>query len=359
MHSTAAGVRRLAAAVAQPAAATCQLRSRGSALSAARQLRHTSAVPITAIATPVRSPLHKRGSDVQSEGGDAAWAPPQLPPSTLLASTAGALHRGMSDLWQAYLHSLQRHPLLTKAATSFFCVCVGDGIAQWLGGAPFSAPRVLRLAAYSSTVGAATGHYWHRWLEAHVYPEAATGNRSVLAKMALDQLVLTPVMTAGERRAARLTDRRCGCSRLWMSMRPNVTAWGRFPALCKLSCRHLCRNPSDCGSPAPSLLRVPSCPTCRLQFSLRRSSLWRAAQTPSSPSCRQGAPRLAGGAVCSCAAPPAHAAFYPLLHQGVRRARQGIPAQLLPCTAAGEVRADAAGGVRRLGALELRQVGMG
>lgn len=197
MHSPAAGALRRATAAAWPAAPARHLLSRSIVQPAARQCRCASAVLTQAIATPIRAPLQRRGGDFQPEGGsDTAWAPP---PPALLDAPAGVLHRGVSDLWQAYLHSLQRHPLFTKAATSFFCVCLGDGIAQWLGGAPFSAARVLRLAAYSSTVGAATGHYWHRWLEAHVYPQAATGNRSVAAKMALDQLVLTPVMTAGVR----------------------------------------------------------------------------------------------------------------------------------------------------------------
>lgn len=123
---------------------------------------------------------------------------PEASPSQAAAPAAvpAAPIPGLADLWQAYLHSLARHPLFTKAATSFFCVCLGDLIAQAIGGAPLSASRMLRLAAYSSTVGAATGHYWHRWLEAHVCPDSPTCNRSVVTKMALDQLVLTPVMTA-------------------------------------------------------------------------------------------------------------------------------------------------------------------
>lgn len=73
-----------------------------------------------------------------------------------------------------------------QAATSFVCVLIGDTIAQLMGGAPYSLTRVLRLAAYSSTVGASTGHYWHRWLEANVHPEAPTSTHAVSLQDWLD-----------------------------------------------------------------------------------------------------------------------------------------------------------------------------
>ncbi|KAI7836663.1 hypothetical protein COHA_009439 [Chlorella ohadii] len=95
-----------------------------------------------------------------------------------------------------YLTSLARRPLLTKACTSFACVIIGDSIAQAIGGAPYSIIRVLRLAAYSSTVGASCGHYWHRWLETTIHPEAPQCHAAVVKKTALDQLVLSPVMCA-------------------------------------------------------------------------------------------------------------------------------------------------------------------
>jgi hypothetical protein len=128
--------------------------------------------PITAIATPWRHgiPGLQRRQQEQDEG--PAAEPFALPPPQ-------PLERRLADLWQLYLQALSRRPLLTKAATSFVCVLIGDSIAQYLGAAPYSTARVLKLAAYSSTVGAITGHHWHRWLEAHVHPESPTSNSAV------------------------------------------------------------------------------------------------------------------------------------------------------------------------------------
>lgn len=59
---------------------------------------------------------------------------------------------------------------------------IGDSLAQLIGGAPYSAVRVLRLAAYSAGMGAVVGHHWHRWLEAHVHPEAPGSIQAVSAR---------------------------------------------------------------------------------------------------------------------------------------------------------------------------------
>lgn len=82
-------------------------------------------------------------------------------------------------MWGTYLDSLATRPLLTKGLTSFVCVLLGDSLAQLIGGAPYSAARVMRLAAYSATVGAWVGHAWHRWLESNVHPEEPTSMKAV------------------------------------------------------------------------------------------------------------------------------------------------------------------------------------
>jgi hypothetical protein len=125
------------------------------------------------------------------------------------AGAASVLH-GVRGAWNWYMEALDQRPLLTKAATSFVCVCVGDSLAQAIGTAPFSASRILGIATYSCTVGAATGHYWHRWLETHVSPDNPTSDSAVGTKILLDQAVLTPVMTAGEWQQP--TDQPAGCS---------------------------------------------------------------------------------------------------------------------------------------------------
>ena len=146
---------------------------------------------------------------------------PALPDAATPARRWGSPSRSLRDrlaaLWQLYLTSLARRPLLTKACTSFVCVCIGDSIAQAIGGkpwaaaeaatgprvlhcwrhrcpahsplrcshppthagAPYSIIRVLRLAAYSSTVGACCGHHWHRWLETAIHPEAPQSHAAV------------------------------------------------------------------------------------------------------------------------------------------------------------------------------------
>ncbi|PSC69542.1 peroxisomal membrane MPV17 PMP22 isoform 2 [Micractinium conductrix] len=135
---------------------------------------------IQAIASPFRLPF--------------AEPAPQPVPVFVAPAPAVPLTQRIGLLWQAYLRSLEQRPLLTKAATSFVCVFIGDSLAQLIGGVPYSLVCVLRLAAYSSTVGAATGHYWHRWLEANVHPAQPTSSKAVTAKTLLDQLVLSPAM---------------------------------------------------------------------------------------------------------------------------------------------------------------------
>lgn len=333
MHSAAMRVCRLAAVAARSPTAWQRRSAR-----VAR--RYATAAPITAIATPCPKPAMPTFQPPVPWVPDPPAAPtPEASPSQAAAPAAvpAAPIPGLADLWQAYLHSLARHPLFTKAATSFFCVCLGDLIAQAIGGAPLSASRMLRLAAYSSTVGAATGHYWHRWLEAHVCPDSPTCNRSVrragvcgagclqearpghedccqflalasrrrspapsavvqvVTKMALDQLVLTPVMTAGGLGAALA----CMCMHACMrgspagnpsTMHP-VGGRGCLGPSCRVhpgagmpvhppgcvaphvpACSVLCGAKADGGAPRhhraihagtpylpPALLRLPAC----------------------------------------------------------------------------------------------------
>lgn len=68
---------------------------------------------------------------------------PVLPDAAAPARRWGSPSRSLGDrlaaLWQLYLTSLARRPLLTKACTSFVCVCIGDSIAQAIGGKPWAA----------------------------------------------------------------------------------------------------------------------------------------------------------------------------------------------------------------------------
>lgn len=89
------------------------LRPRSLAAAAARRYHNVSA-----IATPFTG-LQPARPDAPTQ----RWAP-----------AAPSLGDRLSGLWQAYLASLARRPLVTKACTSFLCVVIGDSIAQAIGG---------------------------------------------------------------------------------------------------------------------------------------------------------------------------------------------------------------------------------
>ena len=116
--------------------------------------------------------------------------------SSRLAATGRArlaLRQLPQEAAQLYLASLEAHPLLTKAATCFCCTVAADAMAQALGGLPtYDAGRSLLLGCYAGTVGAATVHGWHRWLEGAA-PGASAG--AVAKKVALDQLLFAPFQT--------------------------------------------------------------------------------------------------------------------------------------------------------------------
>lgn len=90
---------------------------------AVRRRYHVAAPGPYAIATPFP------GAPALQEAAPKPWV------RAVPAAAPGALQRRLGDLWQLYLQSLARRPLLTKAATSFVCVLIGDSIAQCIGGA--------------------------------------------------------------------------------------------------------------------------------------------------------------------------------------------------------------------------------
>ncbi len=60
--------------------------------------------------------------------------PDTAAPARRWGAAAPSLGNRLASLWQLYLTSLARRPLLTKACTSFACVIIGDSIAQAIGG---------------------------------------------------------------------------------------------------------------------------------------------------------------------------------------------------------------------------------
>lgn len=100
------------------------------------------------------------------------------------------------SFWQFYLKSLEHKPLLTKAFTNFFLTVVSDSVAQLIGGIiGYSLFRCVRLGLYAATIGAVSGHYWHKWLDCSCFPREPTAWKTVGSKIALDQMIFTPLMT--------------------------------------------------------------------------------------------------------------------------------------------------------------------
>lgn len=205
--------RRVACQVRHPAAV---VRLRAAAARAYTTSRRPAPAIVCAVSVPFKAvPLFQ---PVRVEPGEAALG-----------------------LWQSYLRSLEARPLLTKSLTSFGMTYLSDTVAQLLGGAAgafgwgkfgyaaalcvhskqsfvlpvsiavgwcsshsmaprcttagYSIWRCVRLALYAASVGAVTGHYWHRWLDATCCPERPQSWRAVGGKLALDQLLFAPVMT--------------------------------------------------------------------------------------------------------------------------------------------------------------------
>lgn len=112
-------------------------------------------------------------------------------------ATPSSLQNVAQQAWTAYLLALRRRPMLTKAITGLVCTVAGDAWAQALaGGGVYSASRSLQLGGYSACVGATAGHHWNLFLDGKVRPRHPKAAATVVAKVALDQLLYSPIMTA-------------------------------------------------------------------------------------------------------------------------------------------------------------------
>jgi protein Mpv17 len=96
-----------------------------------------------------------------------------------------------------YCESLETRPLLTKACTSFVGFMLGDLVAQHISHPDMvDVTRILRLGAYGLLLDGPIGSMWYDVLEKFVCPDEPTGNKAVLMKTALDQVVYATIMTA-------------------------------------------------------------------------------------------------------------------------------------------------------------------
>ena len=168
--------------------------------------------------TPVHAVLWKDAKDtkrravevqkVKASGADEAVPlPVEGQPSSVGPSLEGAERvAGLLDAiidttvkapYNWYCKSLETRPLLTKACTSFVGFMLGDLIAQQISHPDMlDVTRILRLGAYGLLIDGPIGSMWYDVLEKFVCPEEPTGNKAVLLKTALDQVVYATIMTA-------------------------------------------------------------------------------------------------------------------------------------------------------------------
>ncbi|DBA72369.1 hypothetical protein WJX79_001307 [Trebouxia sp. C0005] len=96
-------------------------------------------------------------------------------------------------LWSSYNRQLDARPLVTKSFTSFFGFIVGDGVAQVASGEKYDYWRTARFATYGILVHGPLSHVWYGILDKNVMPRTPKSPAAVVTKMALDQLLLSPI----------------------------------------------------------------------------------------------------------------------------------------------------------------------
>lgn len=108
--------------------------------------------------------------------------------------SAAASGRGLAvRLWSSYNAALDTRPLVTKSFTSFFGFIAGDAVAQVATGEKYDFWRTARFASYGLVIHGPLCHAWYGVLDKHVMPHAPKSARAIVAKMALDQLLLSPI----------------------------------------------------------------------------------------------------------------------------------------------------------------------
>lgn len=97
-------------------------------------------------------------------------------------------------LWNSYNKSLEARPIFTKCATSLTGFCIGDTIAQFAtSGHTYDWKRTARFMGYGVAVHAPSCHFFYKFLDRAILPHAAASTRAVITKVAIDQLLYTPV----------------------------------------------------------------------------------------------------------------------------------------------------------------------
>lgn len=96
-----------------------------------------------------------------------------------------------SKTWGAYSVSLTARPFFTKALSSMVGFLLGDLLAQvMIVRRPFDLVRFVRMGAFGALIHAPSGHVFYGLLERR-FP--GVDARAIATKLAVDQLVWTPV----------------------------------------------------------------------------------------------------------------------------------------------------------------------
>lgn len=105
-----------------------------------------------------------------------------------------------SSLWTGYCSCLEAYPVSTKLASGVVCTYLGDLLAQLSTmrskNGQYDVYRALRLIFFQAAIGTPVGHLWYNLLDQVIVSEGGAVAYAVVSKVALDQLVLSPIMLA-------------------------------------------------------------------------------------------------------------------------------------------------------------------
>jgi len=98
---------------------------------------------------------------------------------------------------EAYLRSLKKRPLQTKATTSACIQACSDTLAQKLSGAKkLDLRRTMLMSLFGYAWVGPSMHYWQKWLEVLFKGQKSRSPRTVVSKSIVDQLVYGPCANA-------------------------------------------------------------------------------------------------------------------------------------------------------------------
>jgi protein Mpv17 len=114
-----------------------------------------------------------------------------------------ALSRAPKALWSSYKRTLDSNPVRTKVATSIGAALIGDSLAQMFSRSSleknsddwrYDWQRTARLCLFNAGMGC-LGHFYYGALDKRVGFAAPKSAPTVISKVAIDQLIFSPMCT--------------------------------------------------------------------------------------------------------------------------------------------------------------------